>query len=423
MLINWRVLAPILDGLLVPTYGNYGGPQYSDGQLIEPGEVPTFAAPHLDALDERFREHDLVYHSSSDPNDLAQADLLLLRGIAALPDAALSGEGHLYAGVTTLALLASIAVIHGRPDLLTEAEVTLLIADAVDNLQKASIQADPSEVPALVAWFEQATNLQADSSQFPALGVLFEQVTDFLSQIPGLNALQEFLSLTSFFSPVGTAGDDIRLGGPGDDIIFGLGGADFIFGAAGGDHLYGGTGDDTVGGGAGNDRLFGGEGDDHLLGGAGDDRVDGGAGFDRLLGDDGHDLLLGRSRNDALSGGAGDDTLVGGSGREFLKGGSGDDDFVFHARSDTGVFSRDVIVGFDHGDTIDVSTLDADITLPGNQSFDFVSDFTGSAGQLQWDQTSSGFLVSGDVDGDGAADFTISVRTEVAKLFSEDFDL
>jgi Ca2+-binding RTX toxin-like protein len=403
MLINWRVLAPTLYGVSVPTYGNYGGPLYSDGRLIPPGETPTFSAPHLDLLDALFREHDRVYYSSSDPNELAQADLLLIRGIAALPDSALSGEGHLYAGGATLALLANIAVVHGRPDLLSEAEVTLLVGDAVDNLQKASIEADPSEVPALVEWVEQAT--------------------DFLSQIPGLDSLQEYLSLTGFFSPVGTAGHDIQLRRLSDDLLFGLSGNDFIFGAAGGDDLFGGTGVDTVAGGAGNDRLFGADGDDHLLGGAGNDRLDGGAGKDRLLGQDGNDLLLGRSRNDGLSGGAGDDTLVGGSGREFLKGGSGDDHFVFHARSDTGVASRDVIVDFQHGDRIDLSTLDANITLPGNQPFAFVSEFTGSAGQLQWDATSSAFLVSGDVDGDETADVSILVRTGVAKLFSFDFDL
>src|SRR5215210_8520214 len=98
MLINWLVLAPTLYGVSVPTYGNYGGPQYSDGRLIPPGETPTFSAPNLDALDALFREHDRVYYSSSDPNVLAQADLKLIQGIVALQDAALSGEGHLYAG-------------------------------------------------------------------------------------------------------------------------------------------------------------------------------------------------------------------------------------------------------------------------------------------------------------------------------------
>jgi Ca2+-binding RTX toxin-like protein len=184
-----------------------------------------------------------------------------------------------------------------------------------------------------------------------------------------------------------------------------------------------GDGRDFVIGGDGNDGIVGSRDNDRLDGGAGNDRLDGGAGNDRLLGQDGHDLLLGRSRNDVLNGGTGDDTLVGGSGREFMKGESGDDHFVFHARSDTGVASRDVIVDFEHGDTIDLSTLDANITLRGNQSFAFVSDFTGSAGQLQWDATSSGFLVSGDVDGDATADFAIVVRTKVAKLFSFDFDL
>ena len=82
-----------------------------------------------------------------------------------------------------------------------------------------------------------------------------------------------------------------------------------------------------------------------------------------------------------------------------------------------------MITDFEHGDTIDLSTLDANTTVAGNQRFAFVADFTGAAGELQWDRTSSGFLVSADVDGDAVADFSIHVRTSVERLFSFDFDL
>ena len=125
MSINWLVLAPTQFGFSVPTYGNYGGLNYSDGRLLGPGQTPSFSAQPVDALDALFLEHDRVYYSSVDPDVLAQADLILLEGIRNLPDAALSGEAHLYAGASTLALLASIAVTHERPDLLTPEQVAL----------------------------------------------------------------------------------------------------------------------------------------------------------------------------------------------------------------------------------------------------------------------------------------------------------
>jgi Ca2+-binding RTX toxin-like protein len=405
MLINWLVLAPTLYGVQVPTYGNYGGPGYSNGQLIPPGS-PAFSAEPLDALDALFLSHDRVYYSSSDPNVRAQADLALLRGIAALPDSSLSVEGHLYAGAATLALLANIALVHQRPDLLNPAEVTLLVADAADNLRKGGVDPDPAEVAGLVAWFEDVSTLLA-------------------AQAPALDAFEPYLALTGFFNPLGTSDDDVFLGLAGNDAVLALAGEDFAFGGAGADNLNGGSGDDTVAGGAGNDRLSGGDGDDQLIGGTGDDRLDGGAGRDALSGLDGNDTLFGRTGNDRLSGGNGDDVLVGGSGREFLRGGDGDDDFVFHARGHSGAggSGRDVITDFEHGDTIDLSTLDANTTVAGNQRFAFVADFTGAAGELQWDRTSSGFLVSADVDGDAVADFSIHVRTSVERLFSFDFDL
>ena len=48
--------------------------------------------------------------------------------------------------------------------------------------------------------------------------------------------------------------------------------------------------------------------------------------------------------------------------------------------------------------------------LTGNQAFTLVSDFTGEAGQLQWDKITGGYIVSGDVNGDGTADFSIRVN-------------
>ena len=85
--------------------------------------------------------------------------------------------------------------------------------------------------------------------------------------------------------------------------------------------------------------------------------------------------------------------------------------------------ARDVILDFRHGDKVDLSSIDARTQASGNQSFRIVSDFTGSAGQLTWDKSGSGFLVSGDVNGDGNADFSIQVNTTLSVLRSYDFKL
>ena len=109
----------------------------------------------------------------------------------------------------------------------------------------------------------------------------------------------------------------------------------------------------------------------------------------------------------------------------FSSADSGNDRFDFNSIRESGTTSgaRDVILDFRHGDKVDLSSIDARTQASGNQSFRIVSDFTGSAGQLTWDKSGSGFLVSGDVNGDGNADFSIQVNTTLSVLRSYDFKL
>src|SRR5918994_6561556 len=75
--INWTVLAPApapYEGVLVATYLNYGGPNYSGGEVLAPGESADFSAPALDLLDEAFKAHDAAYESTS-LSDRATADI------------------------------------------------------------------------------------------------------------------------------------------------------------------------------------------------------------------------------------------------------------------------------------------------------------------------------------------------------------
>ena len=67
-------------------------------------------------------------------------------------------------------------------------------------------------------------------------------------------------------------------------------------------------------------------------------------------------------------------------------------------------------INFDlaEGDKIDVSAIDARRHASGDQSFHFIGGhrFTGHAGQLRYKQG----VVAGDLNGDGRADFHISVQ-------------
>ena len=101
----------------------------------------------------------------------------------------------------------------------------------------------------------------------------------------------------------------------------------------------------------------------------------------------------------------------GGAGRDILFGGADSDTFRFRFLTDSGVGTllRDQIVGFEAGlDIVDLSLLDANTVLTGNQAFAFIGTavFGSIAGQLRLITGANGVL-QGDVTGDGLADFEI----------------
>lgn len=152
-------------------------------------------------------------------------------------------------------------------------------------------------------------------------------------------------------------------------------------------------------GGVGADRLFGGDGDDFLEGLHGRDRLLGGYGDDKLFGGGGRDVLRGEN---------GDDTLLGGGGADLLVGGPGDDVFRFSDVHQSSTQSGDVIADFvmDH-DRIDLSGIDAR-PGKGDQAFRFINAdrFSDSPGDLRYRKGE----LEGDIDGDGVADFAITLR-------------
>jgi len=88
--------------------------------------------------------------------------------------------------------------------------------------------------------------------------------------------------------------------------------------------------------------------------------------------------------------------------------------------------NADVIADFSHaqGDRIDLAAIDARFTVAGNQAFSFIGTaaFTGVAGQLHYWRDAGRTIVSGDVNGNGTADFNIALTGTIA-LVAGDFVL
>jgi Ca2+-binding RTX toxin-like protein len=123
-------------------------------------------------------------------------------------------------------------------------------------------------------------------------------------------------------------------------------------------------------------------------------------------------VLRGGAGADHLTGGAGDDQLFGALGADTLTGGGGNDTYLYRVAGDSTASATDHIIGFDAGDLINLSLIDADATTDGNQAFTFVSAFDGHAGQILMteDPNQSGhWIVEADTDGDTNPDLVIDV--------------
>lgn len=140
-----------------------------------------------------------------------------------------------------------------------------------------------------------------------------------------------------------------------------------------------------------------------------------------LSGEGGNDTINGGSGSERLYGGSGNDRLNGAAGLDQFWGGTGADMFSFGAGDlDSGAetiwdFARG------EGDKIDLSKIDANTALAGDQKFAFVgaSAFSGKAGELRVVSINGGFDLMGDVNGDGRADFVLHVMTTGTVLASD----
>jgi serralysin len=211
---------------------------------------------------------------------------------------------------------------------------------------------------------------------------------------------------------------------------------------------YGVTIENAIGG-SGADTIFGNEVANVLTGNAGNDALNGLAGDDTLNGGIGDDSLNGGVGSDDLNGGDGVDILTGGDGVDFFSGGAGNDIFIGEINATTvssknGNVSLDVILDFATGDVLDLSAIDANTGVDGNQAFTLVDsanpknageisirhfgnmnaaeaalgmDLDGAEGASAFSGPVS--VVFGNVDG-GAADFAI-VFVDSPILTNSDF--
>jgi hypothetical protein len=93
---------------------------------------------------------------------------------------------------------------------------------------------------------------------------------------------------------------------------------------------------------------------------------------DTILGLGGNDILEGRGGADIIDGGAGNDRIIGGAGADRLTGGAGSDTFVYTSLSDLSkIYGAEFITDWTSQDRIDLSAIDANAMIAGNQAFHF----------------------------------------------------
>jgi Ca2+-binding RTX toxin-like protein len=257
-----------------------------------------------------------------------------------------------------------------------------------------------------------------------------------------------------------TLGANVENGAIAGTLAFSLAGNDLanrLTGNAAANTLTGNDGDDTLDGGGGFDTLIGGAGSDlyylrdtTAIGGALEfDTVgeESGAGIDAVVVSStagrltyvldanvenasvegaSNFNLRGNELDNALTGNAAANTLTGNDGTDMLTGKAGADRFAYGAAGDSAGATADRITDFSHaqGDRIDLSIIDADTAVAGDQAFGFIGTaaFSGAAGQLRAETSGGDTIVEADVDGDGTADLRIAL-TGAVNLVAADFVL
>jgi Ca2+-binding RTX toxin-like protein len=149
-----------------------------------------------------------------------------------------------------------------------------------------------------------------------------------------------------------------------------------------------------------------------------------------LSGDAGNDELFGSGGNDRLYGGADNDSLTGGGGKDLLSGGAGADIFLYSRVTESQLVTVDGILintvdqitDFTQGaDKIDLSIVDANDALDGDQAFAFLADpgsYVGDWSGLVWATTDSRGITTVYASTDGDADAEMQIYMTHAYTFT-----
>ena len=237
--------------------------------------------------------------------------------------------------------------------------------------------------------------------------------------------------------------ENATLSGSANIKATGNAGSNVLIGNAAHNSLDGSKGADTMSGGKGNDRYYvdnigdraietANNGLDtvvttvrYSLAGTHVENIILTGGAARLMGNSLSNGITGGSGNDVLDGAAGNDKLDGGGGADRLLGGLGADQFVFtkYASSTVAATGRDTILDFarTHGDKINLSAMDADVTRSGDQAFKFIgsASFHDKAGELRYEIRGSDTFIYADKNGDGKADFSVMLDRGLAMIGSD----
>jgi hypothetical protein len=118
--------------------------------------------------------------------------------------------------------------------------------------------------------------------------------------------------------------------------------------------------------------------------------------------------------------------LIGGFGGDQLRGGQGADHFRYESSGQSTWHSEDHILDFDQWDRIDLSAIDGNAAMAGNNAFTFIgaAEFSNTAGELRAYQYGGSWWVEGDANGDGTAELVLQVTlADPAPLGAGDFIL
>lgn len=225
-------------------------------------------------------------------------------------------------------------------------------------------------------------------------------------------------------SRIGAAAAQYISGGPFADDLSGVEGNDVLEGRGGGDKLKGGTGTNAAS-------------YEHAGAGVKASLADPSGNAGEATGDRYTDIrhLLGSRFADELTGNGAANRITGRKGKDRLKGGSGKDTFGyrFSDESPPGTANSDIVIDFNPGkassavDKIDLSAIDADTSVDGNQSFTFrgTKPFNGP-GQMRLKKSGSNVIVQGNTGGSTAPEFEILLKglaSKIGRITAKDFKL